>query len=69
MAPAGLSAVLRSRHTNSVASQGSGTVAALRGTCSYPWRRAQCVSGYITTLFFGVLVGKGHRPRKENENA
>ena len=59
MAPAGLSAVLRSRQTNSLASQGSGTVAALRGTCFYPWRRAQCASSCITTLFIGVLIGEG----------
>ena len=66
MAPAGLSAVLRSRQTNSLASQGSFTVAALRGTCSYPWRSAQCVSNGATILFFGVLVGEDtdHRRNK-----
>ena len=50
MAPAGLSAVLRSRYTNSLASQGSFTVAALRGTCSYPWRRSQSVGDKATML-------------------
>ena len=58
MAPAGLSAVLRSRHTNSVASQGSLSMAALRGTCSYPWRRAQCVSYGATTLIFKGSIAK-----------
>ena len=38
MAPAGLSAVLRSRRTYPPASQGKLTPAALRGTCCYPWR-------------------------------
>jgi hypothetical protein len=38
MAPAGLSAVLRSRRTSSIASHGNVSAAALRGTCSYPWR-------------------------------
>ena len=41
MRPGGLYAVLRSRHINSLASQGSFTVAALRGTCFYPWRTKQ----------------------------
>lgn len=59
MAPAGLSAVLRSRYTNSLASQGSIIVAALRGTCSYPWRRWQCVSSYTNSLFFkGLIITK-----------
>ena len=38
MAPAGLSAVLRSRRTYTTASQGKLSAAALRGTCFYPWR-------------------------------
>ena len=66
MAPAGLSAVLRSRHTNSLASQGSGTVAALRGTCSYPWRRAQCVSNGATTLSFKVGSIKAQSPQAQD---
>ena len=40
MAPAGLSAVLRSRRTYTQASQGKLIAAALRGTCFYPWRSA-----------------------------
>ena len=38
MAPAGLSAVLRSRRKYTPASQGKLSSAALRGTCFYPWR-------------------------------
>jgi len=38
MAPAGLSAVLRSRRKYTPASQGKLSAAALRGTCFYPWR-------------------------------
>ena len=38
MAPAGLSAVLRSRRTYTLASQVKLIAAALRGTCFYPWR-------------------------------
>ena len=47
MAPAGLSAVLRSRRSGSPALHSKFYPAALRGTCCYPWR-SQTATPHIT---------------------
>ena len=55
MAPAGLSAVLRSRHTNSVASQGSGTVAAFADYLLLSLAQgAVCKRLYNHSIFRGI---------------
>ena len=58
MRPGGLYAVLRSRHINSLASQGSFTVAALRGTCFYPWRMKQvpCFTFHISCQILASIL-------------
>ena len=58
MRPGGLYAVLRSRHINSLASQGSFTVAALRGTCFYPWRMKQvpCFTFHLLLRHYIICI-------------